>query len=995
MTKEELLEGVINYFKGDTLAAGVWLDKYALKDKNGDIKESTPDDMHRRLAKEFARIEANYYNPMSEVEIYNLLEGFKYVIPQGSPMAGIGNPYSITSLSNCFVIGSNNESDSYGSIMRTDEEQIQLMKRRGGVGHDISHLRPSGSMANNSVLSGMSGTTLYMERFSNSTREVSQGDRRGALMLSISVNHPDADKFIDMKMESGKVTGANISVKITDEFMKAVESDSDFWQTFPIDLKHGNLDEFNLPYNLTTEYWDENGNKSYIKKIKAKELWDKIIHNAHKSAEPGILFWDTIERESPAACYGKEWKEVSTNPCFTGDTNILTKDGYKPIKSLLWTNNSLHSKELRSIFINKNGEIVPGKVWSNGFKPVIQLNLSNGKYIECTSEHIFELCDGSECKAKNLIGEKLSHYFSSEQSYVVSIEDRGEVCEVFDFNLEVGVGSDEECHWGVIEGLIAHNCGEIPLNPYDSCRLLAINLYSYVDEPFTDEATFNWIKFKEHVIKAQRMMDDLVYLEIEKVEAIIKKIKSDPEPEDLKQVELKLWEKIKMKAVEGRRTGLGVTGEGDMLAAIGIQYASKEGIEFSTKVHREMAIQSYKSSIIMAKERGCFPIWDLQNEDQNPFINRILNDSFEAGMFNNYLKYGRRNIANLTAAPTGSVSILTQTSSGLEPCFQPFYLRRRKTNIKEKAVFTDEKGDMWEEYPVFHHKFKEWIKISGTLENTDNIEDTWGYLTKEQIDGIVKQSPYYKSTANDINWVDKVKMQGEIQKWIDHSISVTTNLPKNTTIETVNDIYVQAWKSGCKGHTIYRDGCRDGVLLTQNSKKEEEFNYIDALKRPKDVEVDIYRKTALKKDWMVVVGLIKGKPIEIFAIPDIENNLFPINISKGVLTKVKSKTYKLTGVSNGKDYVIENIINYMTQNEQVDTRKYSLMLRHKIHPKYIYNQIEEYAIINSFDKVVQRVLSKYLTDEDINSFKCQECGGELRNEGGCITCVDCGWSKCG
>lgn len=847
--KGTISQDLLRYFDGDLLAAGVWQDKYALKNKQGEILERTPDNMHHRLAKEFARIEQKYPNSMSEEEIYELLKDFKYIVPQGSPMAGIGNDESITSLSNCFVIGNNDNSDSYGSIFRTDEEQVQLMKRRGGVGHDLSHLRPSGAMANNSILTGVAGSTLYMERYSNSTREVSQGDRRGALMLSISVKHPDADKFIDMKLTKGKVTGANVSVKLTDDFMDCVRREDDFWQTFPIDLKiplsekSGIIE--NLKYNELTEIAG-----GYIKVIKAKELWDKIIHNAWKSAEPGILFWDTILNESIPSCYGKEWKELSTNPC-----------------------------------------------------------------------------------------------------------------------------------------------GEVPLNEYDSCRLLLLNLYSYVEHPFTMNAYFNYDLFEKHSYKAQRLMDDLVDLEIEKIEAILDKIKNDKESEEIKYVEYNLWLKVKEKAEQGRRTGLGITGEGDMLAALGLTYGTQGATDFAVEVHKHLAVESYKSSIDLAEQRGCFSIWDKDKELNNPFIDRIYSD---IGYIyrDKYIEFGRRNIANLTIAPAGSVSICTQTTSGIEPCFQPYYIRRRKTNIKEKAVFTDDKGDMWEEYLVFHHKFAEWYIITNHFtEDRERAKEVLLSFNKEELQQLVELSPYHKATANDIDWVAKVEMQGAIQQWVDHSISCTVNLPKIATIETVEKVYMKAWESGCKGVTVYRDGCRDGVLLTET--KKENFNYIDSLKRPKIVEVDIYHKTALKKYWMILIGLVDNKPIEIFTIPEVSNGVFHHAITKGTLTKIKSKVYKLKGNFEGKEYVIENITQLMTEEEQVDTRKYSLMLRHFIHPKYIYNQIEEYAVINSFDRVVQKVLKNYIKDEEMTVNKCPECGENMVNEGGCVGCKNCGYQKCG
>lgn len=867
-TYDEVYGKTLEYFKGDTLAANVWISKYCLKDQQGNIYELTPDDMHHRLAKEFARIEQKYPNPLSEETIFKLLKDFKYIIPQGSPMFGIGNNFSITSLSNCFVIGSNNESDSYGSIMRTDEEQIQLMKRRGGVGHDISHLRPSGAIANNSVLKGMAGATLYMERFSNSTREVSQGDRRGALMLSIDVRHPDAELFVDKKIQQGKVTGANVSVKITDEFMEAVRKDLDFYQTFPIDMKippsgyHNNI-ILNLKDDQLTKiedvYVDDKLVKvGYIKNIKARKLWNKIIHNAWKSAEPGIMFWDTMIRESPADCYGNSWKSVSCNPC-----------------------------------------------------------------------------------------------------------------------------------------------GEIVLCPYDSCRLLALNLYSYINKPFTNEAKFDFKLFKNHVKIAQRLMDDLVDLEIEKIDQILNKIESDSESEDIKRVELNLWKKIKQKAVEGRRTGLGITAEGDMLAALGFRYGTREATEFATEVHKILAVESYKSSIEMAEERGCFPIWDFWKENENPFLNRVLR---EVDNYGQYSLYGRRNIANLTIAPTGSVSLMTQTTSGIEPVFLPYYKRRRKVEEKEKATFTDEQGDMWEEYKVFHHKFIEWFRIyfrknTGKCFNFEDSKIALSNMNSVDLENILKDSPYYKATSADVDYLEKVRMQGEIQKWVDHSISVTVNMPEDVSEDIVSQVYLKAHKSGCKGVTVYREGSRSGVLIS-HSKEEKKANsdiiYNEAKKRPETLICDIYNISRNRQPYTIIVGKIENKPYEIFVLEKLDNSEFSDKIVEGTVKKVKSKTYQLDGSIGERKYRIENIVKYMTMDEQKDTRKYSLMLRHGIKPKYIVEQIEEYANITSFDKVIAKVLTNYLNGEKLKGEKiCPNCGSsELRNESGCVTCQNCGWSRC-
>ena len=851
MKKEEIYQQVLDYFNGDSLAADTWISKYAMRNKGGEILESSPEDMHRRLSREFSRIENKYPNPISEQRIFELLDRFKYLVPQGSPMVGIGNDFVLTTLSNCFVIESS--LDSYGGIMKSDEEQVQLMKRRGGVGHDLSNLRPSGSLANNSALSGMSGSVLYAERFSNSTKEVRQGDRRGALMLTMSINHPDAEKFIDSKLELGKITDANISIKITDAFMKAVEDDNDFLQSFPIDIVP--LEDYeqvlnDLNYNELTPVLDKYNGNFYLKKVKARVIWDKLIHNAWKSAEPGVLFWDKIIKESPADCY-EEFKTISTNPC-----------------------------------------------------------------------------------------------------------------------------------------------GEIPLCSYDSCRLLAINLYSYVINPFEKSSTFDFDLFTEHVIIAQRLMDDLVDLEIEKLDKIIHKIQSDPEPLDIKRVELDLWCNIKEKAVNGRRTGLGITGEGDMLAALGLTYASPEAIGVSEMIHKSLAVYSYTSSIILAEERGCFPIWNYEKERENPFLNRIARHLyFGISTLQKYTKFGRRNISNLTIAPTGTTSLMTQTTSGIEPCYSISYKRRKRTTDKSKCVFTDQNGEMFEEYSVFHHKFadwydKNWYKLSVKSFDIDFKKPLEDYSEKE-LSGLISLSPYYSSLSSDVDWVNKVEMQGVIQKWVDHSISATTNVPNKTSVDVINDIYISAYKFGCKGVTVYRDGSRSGILL-QND--DQEFDYIDSVKRPKELECDIYHKTSLKKNWMILVGKYKNRPYEIFAFPEVPNHLFPTKISSGSIVKMKSGVYKLIGEDGGKEYELPNIIEFIDTGEQVDTRKFSIMLRHHIDPKHIIKDIEEYALITSFDKVIQRVLKNYVI-EDGDS--CEQCGGELVYQERCVKCVNCNWSKCG
>jgi len=1136
MIKEEILPIVTEYFDGDSMAANVWIDKYAMKTQLGEILEATPNDMHHRLAKEFARIEAKYPNPLSEEEIFELLDKFKYIVPQGSPAAGIGNKHLIISLSNCFVIG--NDADSYGGIMNTDEEQVQIMKRRGGVGHDLSHLRPSGAMANNAALNDMAGMVLYAQRYSNSTKEVRQGDRRGALMLSVSVKHPDTEKFIDAKLESGKITDANMSVRVSDEFMKAVKEDKDFIQTFPIDLKHGNLEEFNLEYNKLTEYWDTDGNRGYIKKVKAKNIWDKIIKNAHKSAEPGVLFWDTIIRESPADCYGEDWKSVSTNPCLTGETIVAVADGRNgvTIKELAkeGVKFPVYSARLNRSTGNHGGGWKSEIKWANAFrtgtKLVFEIVLSDGSSFKCTGDHLLATKDGKYVEAEYSNGIQLAKFYSfsekiSEKSYrhinsksdgyskqyrmiweflngkydgkyfnvdhinldstcdyIENLEllEKGDHIKgtkrdgyhnpihkldgdarfklmnkrkcifanaskynwskerlanaVEDFDsiyseileelepADINVYLDEDIFVSQVNklgeenvydltvddnhnfyiitktdderylnssGVLVHNCGEIPLCKYDSCRLLLMNLFGYVLNPFESNAVFDFEKFKHDTIIAQRLMDDLVDLEIEAVGRIIDKINSDPESLDLRKVEIEVWQKIINKAKEGRRTGLGVTGEGDMLAALGLIYGTEEAISVAVEVHKTLAVQSYTSSIIMAEERGAFPIWDGEKEMNNPFLGRILEELRDTEYQYRYENFGRRNISNLTIPPAGTTSLMTQTTSGVEPVFMVAYKRRRRTIDKLKATFTDEHGEMFEEYNVFHHKFVDWMVVNKFI-----IDRTYTFNPndEEQLNMVIKQSPYYRATSADVNWVDKVKMQGAIQKWVDHSISATTNIPANTTVDTVEKIYMAAYESGCKGMTIYREGSRSGILVSHKTEQSDDFNYIDAVKRPKLLECDIYHKTALKQDWMIIVGKLKGKPYEIFAFPELPNHIFPTKIERGEVSKVKSSVYKLSGHDGVKSYEIGNIIPLIDESGQAHTRKFSLMLRHHVDPVYIIKDIDQYAIVTSFDKVIQRVLRNYVIED---GEKCSECGGDLIRQDGCVKCSQCSWSKCG
>ena len=833
--KEEILKSCIEYFKGDTLAADVWINKYALRD--GDkVYELNPDEMHRRLAREFARIEHKYKNPLSEDDIYELLKDFKYIIPQGSPMAGIGNNFQVVSLSNCFVIGNPANSDSYGGILKIDQEQVQLMKRRGGVGHDLSHIRPKMSPVKNSALTS-TGIVPFMERYSNTTKEVAQGGRRGALMLSISIKHPDAEDFIDAKMELNKITGANVSVKIDDEFMRCVVSGKPYKQQFPIN----------------------SDNPSVIKEIDARELWKKIIHNAWQSAEPGVLFWDTIIRESIPDCYASfGFKTISTNPC-----------------------------------------------------------------------------------------------------------------------------------------------GEIPLCAYDSCRLLAINLYSYVKHPFTPEAEFDFELFKQHVQKGQKLMDDLIDLEMEKIERILAKIESDPEPEGIKRTEKELWLNIKMKCLEGRRTGFGITAEGDMLAAMGLTYGTDEATAFAVEVQKTLACSAYRSSALMARDRGAFPIYDYKLEENNPFIQRLK--SADEELYSLMKQYGRRNIALLTIAPTGSVSICTQTSSGIEPAFLVSYRRRRKVNPNDSEAtisFTDEEGQAWEEYNVLHHKFAVWAEINGY-----NVADLVHKYTDEQLQEVIAKSPYNNATANCVNWVNKVKMQGAIQKWVDHSISVTVNIPKETSEEVVDKIYQTAWESGCKGMTIYRDGSRNGVLVSGSSKNNNTFTETKAPKRPKKLEADIIRFQNDKEKWIAVVGLYEGRPYEIFS-GKAASFVLPNSVEKGWVIRVKEEDnlparYDFQFLDNdGYKVTIEGLSRMFKKEYWNYAKLISGILRHGMPITNVIELISKLTLdtdsINTWKNGIARALKKYVKDGTIvEGEKCPQCGGKIIYTSGCKQCSDCGWSKCG
>ena len=858
---DEAFEASLRYFGGDELAARVWVNKYAMKDSFGNIYEKSPEDMHWRIANEVARMEQKYKNPISAQEIFDLLDHFRYIIPAGSPMTGIGNDYQIASLSNCFVIGLDGDADSYGAILRIDEEQVQLMKRRGGVGHDLSHVRPKGSPVNNSALTS-TGLVPFMERYSNSTREVAQDGRRGALMLSVSIKHPDAEAFVDAKMEEGKVTGANVSVKITDGFMEAAVNDRPFVQQFPINAEQ----------------------PTYSKEISAKKLWEKIVHNAWKSAEPGVLFWDTIIRESLPDCYADlGFRTVSTNPC-----------------------------------------------------------------------------------------------------------------------------------------------GEIPLCPYDSCRLLSINLYSYVKNPFTEEATFDFDLFRKHALLAQRLMDDIVDLEMEKIDRIMEKIKSDPQNDEVKHAEYHLWEKIKEKSGKGRRTGVGITAEGDMIAAMGLRYGTEEATKFAVEVHKTLALSAYRSSVTMAHERGAFSIFEAERERNNPFVLRIK--EADPQLYSDMMKHGRRNIACLTIAPTGTTSLMTQTTSGIEPVFLPVYTRRRKVNPNDTDVhvdYVDEVGDSFEEYIVYHKKFLEWMKINGL--------DTTKKYTQAEINDLVKRSPYYKATANDVDWLMKVRMQGAIQKWVDHSISVTVNLPNNVDEALVNKLYVEAWRSGCKGCTIYRDGSRSGVMISVSKKdkkkkndngretsqdsdlnsSEEKHEHVCTPpqvveERPQVLDCDVVRFQNNKEKWVAFVGLLDGYPYEIFTglQDDEEGIVLPKSVTKGKIIKQTN-----ADGTHRYDFQFENKRGYKTTVEGLSekfnpeywnyAKLISGVLRYRMPIDHVIHLVGSLQLkdesINTWKNGVERALKKYVTDgTTVSGQTCPICGQEtLVYQEGCLICTNCGASRCG
>ena len=837
-TFDEAMKATAEYFKGDELAAKVWVNKYALKDSFGNIFERTPDDMHHRLANEIARIEGRYPNPLTADQLFDLFRNFKYIVPQGSPMTGIGNNFQVASLSNCFVIGCDGSSDSYGAIIKIDEEQVQLMKRRGGVGHDLSHIRPKGSPVKNSALTS-TGIVPFMERYSNSTREVAQDGRRGALMLSVSIKHPDSESFIDAKMEQGKVTGANVSVKLHDDFMQAVVDNKPYVQQYPI-------------------FSEE---PKYTKEIDANALWKKIVHNAWKSAEPGVLFWDTITRESLPDCYADlGFRTVSTNPC-----------------------------------------------------------------------------------------------------------------------------------------------GEIPLCPYDSCRLLAINLYSYVENPFTPEARFNFELFKEHAMLAQRIMDDIIDLEMEKIDMILDKVNSDPEPDYIKQTERDLWNKIKDKTIKGRRTGVGITAEGDMIAAMNLRYGTEEATAFSEKVHKTLALACYRSSVTMAKERGKFEVYDAAREANNPFMMRIKEADPE--LYNDMTQFGRRNIACLTIAPTGTTSMMTQTTSGIEPVFLPVYKRRRKVNpndAKARVDLVDEVGDSFEEYIVFHHKFVTWMEANGL--------DTAKNYTQEEIDELVAKSPYYKATSNDVDWLQKVHMQGRIQKWVDHSISVTINLPSDVSEDLVNELYIEAWKSGCKGCTVYRDGSRTGVLVsTKKDEKPAPCNCYPEItpKRPQELDCEVIRFQNNKEKWIAFVGIHNGRPYEIFTgLADDEDGLMlPKSVNKGKIIRnfheeTNTKTYDFQFINKyGYKTTIEGLSHKFNPEFWNYAKLISGVLRYGMPIDQVVKLVGSLQLnndsINNWKMGVERALKKFIPDGADTGQKCPHCGETLTFTEGCMKCNNCGYSKCG
>lgn len=983
-SEQEVKEATLKYFDGDDLATGVWISKYALRDKDGNLLELTPEDMHRRIAKELARIESKYPNPLSEEYIFSLLKDFKYVVPQGSNLFGIGNSYATSSISNCFVIG-DSDADSYSNILLRDEEMVHIMKQRGGVGHDISFIRPNGAYVSNAAKTS-TGVVSFAERFSNTTREVAQSGRRGALLLSLSVYHPDVLDFMDAKLEQNKITGANISIRVDDLFKKSVDNDDDIILRFPIDTDLSAID-FDFSTMEYRKMYSVKDKSVYLRKEKAVSIWNKIIANVWKSAEPGLLNWDLILRESPADMYShKGYKTVSTNPCFTGDMELLTSEGYKTFSELNGTN---------FIAIDSNGNEVESTVWSNGVKNIVSIKAENGVKITCTPDHKFMLHDGQECLAKDLLEKKIKAqeniYYDS---YLVESVSEAGKAEVFDFTLK------GDNHWGFVEGVVAHNCGELTLCAYDSCRLLLLYLLSFVKNPYMQDSFFDFEEFKKISYEAQRLMDDIVDLELEKIQNIIDKIDRDNIPPHLKITELELWEKILNKCKNGRRSGLGITAEGDMLAALGYKYGTPEATDFVENLHKVLAVSSYKSSIDMADERGAFPVCDLGIE-KNPtsdFIKRIK-EEMSPEYIEKWNRVGRRNIGNLTLSPAGSVSILAgNCSSGIEPCFMVTYKRRRKVSDKSLTTFIDDMGDMYQEYSIFHSGFIKWFKVAYGMQDIDtkDIIDILSKHDDETIKSLIKESPYYEATSNDVDWVEKVRMQGRVQKWIDHSISCTVNVPNKTTVETVDKIYRTALESGCKGVTLYRDGSRSGVLVS-NDKKEptSEFPVTRAPKRPKSLKADYFYTTAfdkesgVKREFGVVIGIMDGNPYEIFAF---DNPTYKQN-TKGEVIKVGKGAYKFTSDK----FTVDRIdLSANLEREKALTLWLSMALRHGVQLQYIVKNIDKYSFeMNSFAAVIKRQLKKYIKDGVQNGEVCPECGSKMTFENGCIVCKNCGYSKCG
>jgi len=964
ITKELVKHSTFNYFEGDALATDVWVNKYALKDKDGNFLELNPRDMHKRLSKELARIESKYPNSISEEEIFHLLDKFKYVIPGGSILYGLGNNGKMSSLGNCIVIGNNH--DSYGGIFQLDQEQTQLMKARAGVGHDISHLRPKSTPVNNTIGSSV-GVVPFMERYSNSTQEVSQDNRRGALMLTIHIKHPDVKNFIKSKLDLSKINGANISVKITDEFMSKVKKDEDFIHTFPINSKINikNFSEFEYDKLYEVE------NEIYIKKVKARDIWDLLVECNLKSAEPGILFWDTIINESPSDCY-EGFETTSTNPCLSGDTWVTTEEGPKQIKDLV------DKGKVKLLKDGKFYETTEEGFFETGYKPVYELELENGYKIKATDNHKFLTNNKEWVELKNLKIEDLLVISNNTNipyipySPIVSIKYIGEEI-VYDCTVPEVSSFDAN-------GIIVHNCGEIPLCPYDSCRLMSLNLYGFIDDPYTNKAKIDWKKLKKYSYRSQKLIDDVIDLEEEKINKIIKKINQDPEPPEIKLVELKLWEKIKDKLIKGRRTGLSIIGIGDGLAALGLRYGSDKSNNLIEKVYKTLAINSYIASIDMAKERGKFPIWDYELEKDNPFLNRIISKLPEG-----YKKCGRRNISNLTIPPSGSLSILGRITSGIEPVFSLFYTRRRKVNPDSSKIdFIDSNNICWEEYNVLHPKLIEWYNINYPEENINE-------LSKTELKEIIDKSPYYKSTANEIDPIQKIKMQGKIQKWIDHSISVTHNLPKGVSKDYVNEIYKVAYKYGCKGCTIYVDGSREGILTTE--KQKSKFVNKDAYKRPKELICDVFNITYKGEKYLTLVGLVEGVlPYEVFALK--LNGFEPIKIKQGYITKIKKGYYNL--LNPNKEVIIENITEKFEPREEVLTRLCSTSLRHGINIKFVIEQLQKAPTeLNDFSKVIARTLKRYIKEGDKSTLICPDCNtNNLVFVGGCVECINCGYSGC-